>query len=576
MSFFDFNGRPVKDMQVDSFTAHKGNVYQLSGQMRGLSESLDDLADLIITQHDQLQEEIDELKNAQKSQNLHNGLIWRTIDGSGNNLQQPQYGKVEELLLRNSPPDYDPVQQVAIRGATNPNPRRVSNAVCQGVSQPSAVGLSDLTWAWGQFIDHEIVITHTQTDNPETLNIITDAKDPNEPFNSQSYTIPFTRSVFRIVNTVREQPNSISSFLDGTNVYGDSTIRAYALRRLDGTGKLKTTLADNGEILLPYNTEGLENASLSGQTPSDLFLAGDIRSNENTVLTSMHTVFVREHNRLCDEIVAQNPSLAGEDELIYQKARRIVIGFTQQITYGEFLPALLGSFPPYTGYNSTINPGIATEFSTVGFRFGHTMLSSTLQVGTNPANTTLLRNNFFTPSYIQTNGIDDLLIGASRRSQQEIDSIIVEDVRSMLFGQPAMGIMHDLAAINIQRGRDHGIGGYNAVRAAYGLSTFSSFNALPMPQSVRDSFATIYLHPDSIDPWVGAISETHLPGKSVGALLNAILVDQFERLRSGDRFWYEIDPGLTEAEKTMIRSTRLGDILTRNTSYTFSSDAFHV
>ncbi len=71
-----------------------------------------------------------------------------------------------------------------------------------------------------------------------------------------------------------------------------------------------------------------------------MFLAGDIRANEQVGLTSVHTLFMREHNRLADLIKAVDPGLSDED--IYQKARKIVGAQMQIITYNEFLPALLG------------------------------------------------------------------------------------------------------------------------------------------------------------------------------------------------------------------------------------------
>ncbi|MHA2265857.1 MAG: peroxidase family protein, partial [Candidatus Thorarchaeota archaeon] len=300
------------------------------------------------------------------------------------------------------------------------------------------------------------------------------------------------------------------------------------------------------------------------------------RANENVALTAMHTVFVREHNRLCDEAVLLDANMVGQDEVIFQYARRMVSGMMQQITYNEFLPALLGGFSEYTGYDRTANPNIDTEFSTAGYRLGHTMLSENIQIGTNAANTISLVTAFFNPAYIQTNGINNLLIGSSLKKMQEIDNIIVEAVRSFLFGAPTAGNLLDLAAINMQRGRDHGLPGYNAVRNAYGLPSVTSFAALNMPAAVIARLTPIYDSPDDIDPWIGVISENHMAGKAVGELANAILVDQFTRLRNGDRYWFENDNSLTAMDVATIQTTTLAGILTRNTNYTFNSDVFHI
>lgn len=67
------------------------------------------------------------------------------------------------------------------------------------------------------------------------------------------------------------------------------------------------------------------------------FVAGDIRAAEQPGLTSLHTLFMREHNRLCDVLSQQGLT---DDEEIYQIARKWVGGMIQSITYHEFLPAL--------------------------------------------------------------------------------------------------------------------------------------------------------------------------------------------------------------------------------------------
>jgi len=508
----------------------------------------------------------------------NNELVWRTYDGSANNLRSPLYGKAGICLDRKSAVDYSGSQTsgVAVRGALNPSPRLVSNEICQGSlyggSPVSSAGMTDMTWIWGQFVDHEIDITPT---GAESLNMSTDDGGVNEPWPGR--TISFTRSESVVKSGVRQQPNAISSFIDASNVYGSSTDRAYALRLLDGSGKMKTGTADNNEVILPYNTEMLPNAPSTGV---GFFIAGDVRANENVGLTSMHTVFMREHNRLCDVITADNPSLVGQDETIFQYARRLVAGMMQHITYNEFLPALLGGFSIYPGYSTTTSPNILTEFSTAGYRLGHTMLSDNIQIGESAGSLLSLVSAFFNPSYIQTNGINNILIGSSLKKMQEIDNIVVEAVRSFLFGPPApppaAGALLDLAALNMQRGRDHGLPGYNAVRVAYGLSSIASFGSLPMPSAVRTRLSAIYNSPSDIDPWIGVISENHIPGKAVGPLANAIIVDQFTRLRDGDRYWFENDPAITVNDRIMIQSTMLSDILSRNTEYLFNMDVFHI
>ncbi len=495
----------------------------------------------------------------------------RSYTGVGNNVKTPSFGMGEGLLTRAASADYaDGFGQLRV----GPNPRVISNTVC-ATSSPlaSIAGLSNMCWIWGQFVDHELDLT--KTNSAETANMTT---PPTDAF--PDLTIAFERSVHQFgVTGPRQMVNSISSFLDATNVYGGNEARANVLRLLDGTGKLKTQ-QNNGRTLLPFNTFGLPNASPQGSDPTTFFAAGDIRANENVGLTGLHTIFATEHNRLCDEIVANTPGNVGKGEVIYQQARRLVTGFMQAITYNEFLPALFGAsgLAPYAGYDDTVDASVRTEFSTVGYRLGHTMVAGDFQIGAGPA-TLALRNAFFTPSYIVTNGVAEILEGSTQTLMNEINHEIVDDLRNFLFITPGGGNMLDLASLNIQRGRDHGIPPYNLVRAAYGLPMAATFADITSDVPLQGKLSTAY---DGIigdvDAWVAALCEDHVSGAQVGSLILAILVDQFSRIRDGDRYYFETDLLLTDEEKTTVRSTTLADVLRRNlpNSVTFQDDVFHV
>lgn len=499
----------------------------------------------------------------------------RSYDGSGNNTRHPSWGKSNTALLRVSGYDYENgIDSPAVRGSSNPNPRSLSNAICQCPNQNCEEDnkFSTFVWAWGQFLDHELDLT-TQ-DNQEPFNITT---PPDDQY--PGYIIPFNRSKHIIgtgtsIENPRQQPNEISTFIDASNVYGSSSSRAFELRRLDGSGKLKTTIGENGEILLPFNVNGIPNDSPAGQPPQDFYLAGDQRSNENVLLTSMHTLFVREHNRLCDILVEENPSLSGKDEDIFQYARKIVGALEQQITYGEFLPIITGKcWSNYNGYSENCNPGITIEFSTFAYRLGHTMVNKFLLTQNGLLQ---LRDAFFNPSYVKKNGVDGLLFGASQQNMEKMDAKITEEIRTFLFGPPENNMLHDLAALNIQRGRDHGIPSYNDVRVAFGLPRYSSFSQISDDTNVVQTLQQLYANDiNSIDPWIGALCENHIENAKVGSLLYTILTDQFQRLQKGDSYWFENDPHLSKIWVKRIKDTKLSDILKRNTSVqTWSPDVF--
>ena len=486
-----------------------------------------------------------------------------SIDGTGNNPFYAEWGSTDEQLLRATSVAYaDGISWPS--GDDRPNPRAISNAVnAQTDSIENDRQLSDYIWIWGQFIDHDLDLTEA-ADPHEPWPISVPQGDPYfDPFGTGTAEIDFTRSTYdhasgTSLGNPRQQINQITAFLDGSVIYGSDDVRAAALRTFEG-GKLKTSDGD----LLPYNTLGLPNA---GGTSDSLFLAGDVRANENVALSSMHTIFVREHNRIADEIAQHDPQL--NDEELYQRARSIVIAELQAITYNEFLPALLGAdaLTPYRGYDPDVNPGIMNVFSTAVYRLGHSLLSPELirldADGEVIAEGNLaLRDAFFRPDELAAQGIDSILRGAATQTSQELDTQIIDDVRNFLFGPPGSGGF-DLASLNIQRGRDHGLPSYNQARMDLGLAPVTSFDQITSDPDVQARLESVYDHVDEVDIWVGALAEDHLPGSSTGELIRTVLVDQFERIRAGDRFWYQ--RSLSGADLHRVENTTLADVIERN------------
>ncbi|MDA2921123.1 peroxidase family protein [Desulfobacterota bacterium AH_259_B03_O07] len=503
----------------------------------------------------------------------------RSIDGIGNNLEDPEMGAAFTQLLRLVESDYaDGISELA--GQDRPDTRTVSNAVnAQEESIPNTLRASDYFWQWGQFLDHDIDLTGG-AEPPEPANILVPSGDPFfDPEGTGTQVIEFNRSIYDSstgtdINNPREQLNEITGWIDASNVYGSDDERAFALRTNDGTGRLKTSEGN----LLPFNIDGFPNAG----GPSDtLFLAGDVRANEQVALTALHTLFVREHNRLAEVFASEHPDWDGDQ--IYEKARQIIGAQMQVITYMEFLPALLGQgvISPYLGYDPTVNARIFNLFSTAAFRFGHSALSPTLlrldsEGNEVPDGSLSLRDAFFSPQRItDEGGIDPILRGLASQLCQSIDPYIVDDVRNFLFGDPGSGGF-DLASLNIQRGRDHGQPSYNDVREALGLNRAESFVDISLDPDIQERLASVYDSVDDIDLWVGGLSEDPLPNSHVGELFHTIIKKQFEALRDGDRFWYELT--LSRRELREVENTKLSDIIRRNTDIgeEILDDVFHV
>ncbi len=487
---------------------------------------------------------------------------FRTIDGSDNNLINGEWGRAEVPFLRTVTADYADGTN-APSGGDRPNARAVSNAVsAQEELMPSRRLVSDFLWQWGQFLDHDITLTPT-AEPVETFNVAVPAGDPFfDPQGTGVVEISLDRSFHEDVNGVREQINEITAYIDASNVYGSDSERALELRANDGSGRLLTSAGD----LLPFNVNGFPNAPTANAP--NFFLAGDFRANEQVGLTAMHTLFVREHNYWADAIAKSNADLTGDQ--IYEVARAIVGAEMQVITYNEFLPLLLGpkALPRYSGYLDTVDAGITNVFATASYRFGHSMLSSTLmrldRRGREIDEGHLdLASAFFNPSVvINEGGIEPLLRGLARQTAQEIDIFVVDDVRNFLFGPPGAGGF-DLATLNIQRGRDHGLAGYNEVRKAFGLRPARRFSDITPDRRMQEKLASVYSDVEQIDAWVGGLAEPPVRGALVGETNFAVLRDQFLRLRDGDRFWYQRQ--LDKELQRLVEGQTLSKIIQRNT-----------
>ena len=231
----------------------------------------------------------------------HDGRIeYRSIDGSGNNLSNSDYNVAGTDFTRIGPAQFADGVSEPVDG---PNPRMVSNVlVGQGnANVANNEGLSGMMYAWGQFIDHDLDLSRS-----DGVNHIDIAIPPHDTTFTSGSTIPMTRAVIDPATGHDGQPatavNSITGWLDASMVYGSDRATSDSLRLSDG--HMKTSTGDN----LP-----IENG---------MFVAGDERAQENPSLTSLQTLFLREHNYQVDRLHNEHPNWTGEH--LYQQARAIV------------------------------------------------------------------------------------------------------------------------------------------------------------------------------------------------------------------------------------------------------------
>ena len=403
----------------------------------------------------------------------------------------------------------------------------------------------------------------------------------------------FVRSTPVCGRRVRQQFNQLTAFLDGSNVYGSQEEHASVLRTYeDGL------LAINKITNQPPTKEQLNlrpNRNLLRPETQKDFVAGDMRVNEHPFLTAMHVIFIREHNRIAYQLKKHLPEYLRKDETLYQEARRIVIGEMQNIVYGEYLPTILGAkymdkygllVTESTDYDETIEPNIFNEFASAAFRFGHSMINSMFMLVSQrkPRQQSGSSKSFWRLREIfdgqKVKGdrlpLESMIEGLISQMPQTCDAYFSSEVTDHLFqkNHHRENFGEDLLAINIQRGRDHGLPSYNSYRKKCGLTPLTSWNERPSEQEEQFwlKLKEVYDKVDDIDLMVGGVSEKSVRGGAVGPTFACIIGEQFRKLKYGDRFFYthrdgrDGAKGLSHTVKSFILQRTLGDIICDNTA----------
>ena len=415
--------------------------------------------------------------------------VFRPITEVGNNVAHPSWGVAGADLLRLSPAAYSNGYNSPSL-SQDPSARLISDIVnnqanpadpSQDIATVNQRSLSAIADAFGQFMDHDMDLT---LDNGASMPIPVPVGDPiggpdDTPLAfATSQTDPATGTG---PGNPAQQVNSITSYLDLSQVYGSDQATDDALRTFVG-GLLKTSPGglpplDNITYFTPAQL-AMINASVGGMADagslpeSSMFVTGDSRGNETIELTALQTLFLDNHNRLANELHREHPRWG--DERLFDEARKLNIAEYQSIIYNQWIPDVLGphALAPYKGYDPNLNPTIATEFSSVAFRFGHSLLSGSLERQTNNgmpvAADVPLAADFFDPDILNGQGqpttvdpvtgltttdIGAVLKGDSDVNAQAEDVQVVNEVRNLLFNEvvPGVGFGQDLIALDIER-----------------------------------------------------------------------------------------------------------------------------
>lgn len=356
------------------------------------------------------------------------------------------------------------------------------------------------------------------------------------------------------------------------------------------------------------------------------FIAGDGRANENIGLTSVHFLFHAEHNRLVkhlqDDVITPSgdpafiaqwklPSGEWNGERLFQAARFATEMQYQHAAFEEFARKVSPAVHPFGGYDTTIDPAIVAEFAHTVYRFGHSMLTETVDRktaagGNNPIG---LIQAFLNPVEFTASGATpgeaagNIIAGMAGQTGNELDEFVTGALRDNLVGLPL-----DLAALNITRARETRVPALNQARAVLtsvngaNLPAYTSWAefraALRHPQSAINFIAAYGIDPsltattfaarrtqaaalisdstfmnapaaqtgvDDIDFWIGGLAEKPIVGQLLGPTFNFVFQNQMERLQDGDRLYYlHRLPGTAFAAE--IEANSLAEMVRLNTS----------
>ncbi|XP_053698824.1 chorion peroxidase-like [Sabethes cyaneus] len=529
--------------------------------------------------------------------NPHNR--YRTIDGTCNNPhpQRTSWGAAGQPFKKLLPPAYEDgiwaPRLHSVSGRLLASPRTICATILHDVDRPDP-HLNLLLMQFGQFIVHDFSRSSSirmgneeiQCCAPDGSRALDQAHfaclpidvSPNDPF--------YARFGVRCLNFVRlalaseghcrmgyaKQVNKVTHFIDASTVYGSNEDLAASLRTFQ-KGQLRNSFPVGIEML-PFN----QNPGVCEPWAKVCFEAGDDRSNQIISLVQVHTLFLREHNRIANILSQVNPSW--NDEILYQEARKIVIAEIQYIVYNEYLPIILGVtkakqyglVDDIRGhsklYNDNVEPSVLTEVSAAAFRFGHSTVDGHLHIQHrhSRAEDIPIHTVFNDPSrLLHPTSFDDYMFSLGSQAQQQLDEFVTTGLAGLLFaGRAPFG--SDLPSLNVQRGRDHAVRPYNDYRAWAGLPKIRSFHDLG---PIGSEFAKVYESPDDIDLWIGGLLETALSDGLVGQTFAHLIAEQFASLKYGDRYYYanspEINPGaFTLHQLKQIQQISLASVICAN------------
>uniref|UniRef100_A0A8C2L441 NAD(P)H oxidase (H2O2-forming) n=1 Tax=Cyprinus carpio TaxID=7962 RepID=A0A8C2L441_CYPCA len=472
-------------------------------------------------------------------------------------------GAADAALVRLFPAQYTDGVYLPRQEPHLPNPRQISNIAMSGQSGLMSYRNSSVqSVAFGYHVWSEISETRRPGCPPEFMHIKVQKEDPVFGSNSsQPVLLQFQRaewdpSTGKSPNNPRTQVNHVTAWIDGSSIYGSSSSWCDALRTFS-----KGLLASGSSKDMPRRSSSsylMWSAPDPSTSPGsqELYEFGNAWANENIFTVTEGIIWFRYHNYLASKLHEEHPFWS--DEELFQNARKRVIATFQVNTVF------------FAGYQKYVDPGISAEFEAAAVRFGLTLPPPGVYKRYTAQITfvKLLEINVdMNPNLQSSQDVDELIMGMASQIAEREDNIIVEDLRDYMYG-PLRFSRSDAVALTIQRGRDFGLPSYNQIRESLNMRPVNSWDeinpklkntqVLPQPSLYENDISRLEL-------FVGGLLESQ---EGPGPVFSAIILDQFERIRNADRFWFEnIQNGLfTEEEIQAIRNTTFHDVLLDVTS----------
>uniref|UniRef100_A0A8C1ES08 NAD(P)H oxidase (H2O2-forming) n=1 Tax=Cyprinus carpio carpio TaxID=630221 RepID=A0A8C1ES08_CYPCA len=454
-------------------------------------------------------------------------------DGWYNNLADHDRGAADAALVRLFPAQYTDGVYLPRQEPHLPNPRQISNIAMSGQSGlMSYRNRSVQSVAFGYHVWSEISETRRPGCPPEFMHIKVQKEDPVFGSNSsQPVLLQFQRAEWDpSTGKSPNNPRTQVPWIDGSSIYGSSSSWCDALRTFS-----KGLLASGSSKDMPRRSSSgylMWSAPDPSTSPGsqELYEFGNAWANENIFTVTEGIIWFRYHNYLASKLHEEHPFWS--DEELFQNARKRVIA-TFQVKNRT------------CHYKSAVNSDASK--------------SPALRL----CNTFWNRNN---PNLQSSQDVDELIMGMASQIAEREDNIIVEDLRDYMYG-PLRFSRSDAVALTIQRGRDFGLPSYNQIRESLNMRPVNSWDEInPKLKNTQVKLVELYENDISrLELFVGGLLESQ---EGPGPVFSTIILDQFERIRNADRFWFEnIQNGLfTEEEIQAIRNTTFHDVLLDVTS----------